>query len=34
MKKLFKIAAVSALTLMSVNAFAASQQAQDVKKFS
>ena len=30
MKKLFKIAAVSALTLMSVSAFAASQQAQDV----
>lgn len=34
MKKLFKIAAVSALTLMSVNAFAASEQAQEVKKFS
>ena len=34
MKKFFKIAAVSALSLMSVNAFAASEQAQEVKKFS
>ena len=33
MKKLFKVAAVSALTLVSVSAFAASQQAEEVKKF-
>ena len=33
MKKLFKVAAVSAFTLMSVNAFAASQQAEELKKF-
>lgn len=32
MKKLFKVAAVSALTLVSVSAFAASQQAEEVKK--
>ena len=33
MKKLFKVVAVSALTLVSVSAFAASQQAEEVKKF-
>ena len=33
MKNLLKITAIAALTFSSINAFAASQQAEEVKKF-